>query len=34
MTIRIDYSNMVGEAAGGVGEAAWFAAAQAFRNAH
>ena len=34
MTIRIDYSNMVGEAAGGVDEAAWFAAAQGFREAH
>ena len=34
MSIRIDYSNMIGAGVGGLDEAAWGDAAQAFRAAH
>ena len=34
MAIRIDYSNMIGEAAGGISEHDWTASAEAFSKAH
>ena len=34
MAIRIDYSNMIGEAAGGISESDWMAASDAFAKAH
>ena len=34
MTIRIDYSNMIGDAAGGISESDWSASAKAFEMAH
>ena len=34
MTIRIDYSNMIGAASGGIDEKAWTEAAQGFGRAH
>ena len=34
MTIRIDYSNMIGDAVGGIGVAEWAAAASDFEAAH
>src|SRR6478672_2548338 len=34
MAIRIDYSNMIGDAVGGISESDWTAAAEAFPKAH
>lgn len=34
MTIRIDYSNMIGDAVGGISESDWAAAAEIFPKAH
>ncbi|MEO5510101.1 MAG: glucose-6-phosphate isomerase, partial [Longimicrobiales bacterium] len=34
MTIRVDYSNMIGDAVGGIREQEWMGAASAFESAH
>ena len=34
MTIRIDYSNMIGDAIGGIPESEWTAAESRFEEAH